>query len=67
MSWTNIAELWDDLVDQFLKRWPATERTSLVAANGSQRELARHLADSHHLTMAEALEELDLWRAELRH
>lgn len=65
MSWNRIAELWEDLVDQILQRWPATERPALIAASGAQERVAAHLAQAHHLTLNEALEELDLWRDSL--
>ncbi|MEL7345362.1 MAG: hypothetical protein AAFN59_10975 [Pseudomonadota bacterium] len=65
MSWSRIAELWDDLVDQLVGRWPAMDMDVVRAASGAQDRLAAHLAQSHHLTMSEALEELELWRESL--
>ena len=65
MSWSRIAELWDDLVDQLVARWPEMDRELLVISSGAPDTVVAHLAEAHDLTVNEAAEELDLWRAQL--
>ena len=62
MRWSRIAELWEDLVDQLIGRWPEMDMATVRAASGEQERLVAHLAEAHHLTIAEAREELEIWR-----
>jgi len=65
MSWSRIAEFWDDLIDQIVGRYPEMDPVVLRAASGAPDRVAEHLATSHHLTLAEAHEELEHWRDSL--
>lgn len=65
MSWSRIAEFWEELVDHLMGRWPAMDVATVRAASGKQDQLAAHLAQAHHLTLSEAREELEIWRESL--
>ena len=61
MTWAEITENWGNTLHRLQQRFPHIDRSALNAPPPDTSHLARHLAESHDLTVLEAAEELRDW------
>lgn len=58
MNWHELSANWDNMVSRLEGRFPRIDRSQLAGRPRDSRALARHIADSHELTVTEAREAL---------
>lgn len=61
MDWTYIKRHWTQISGVLLRRFPYANKHLVETYKGQPEVLTRHLAETHHLTVAEAREELRDW------
>lgn len=59
MEWTRITRNWNQAATRLKRRFPLVEGEELSAAPPQVEEVARHVADRHDLTLAEARREVE--------
>jgi len=61
MTWTDLTENWTATVSRLLDRFPHADRAELLRSADAPEAVVQHVADSHHLTLTEAREEMADW------
>ena len=63
MSWTTALMHWQDLLPGLCGRFPHLDGAAVARFRGDQHKLVHYLAETHDLTLREALELLEDWLA----
>lgn len=59
LHWSELQKNWTSVVDLIVVHFPYTERLELLKIGGDLTSFANYLADTHDLTIKEAMDAVD--------